>query len=309
MQTLCAQDVEDVESVRVEKSVCSQEDGQQEGLFQQDPLCLEGYERTRLVVGDVAREPWGVLMKPDVANVNCAPELSPPPLPEASTLDADERAALLAAGDEIRECYRVLERGGLNVVGEILRGQGEFVEYEHYPRDEVGDADSRGQYYYHAHRDDTTEHGHFHTFIRTGLLDEPPAPYAAMRVDEAWPEGREAIAHLVAIAMDDWGYPVALFTTNRWVTGETWYPAPVVADLASRFCIDHANPSWPVNRWITAMLRLFRPHIDALLTHRDAAIEAWQQALPGRDVFEDRQLEVIGYLPVDVEAWLAELRA
>ncbi|OBS08400.1 DUF6969 family protein [Acidihalobacter prosperus] len=237
------------------------------------------------------------------------PPLPPLAAPVATALGAGVRAALLAAGDEIRECYRALERGGLNVVGEILRGQGEFVEYEHYPREEVGDADSRAQYYYHAHRDDTTEHGHFHAFIRTGLLDAPPAPYAAMHVDEAWPEGKEAIAHLVAIAMDDWGYPVGLFTTNRWVTGETWYPASTVKALVPRFAIDHANPSWPVNRWITAMLRLFRPHIDGLLAHRDAAIEVWQQAFPGRDAFADRRLEVIGYLPIDVEAWLAELRA
>ena len=42
--------------------------------------------------------------------------------------------------------------------------------------------------------------------------------------------------------------------------------------MVDRFCIDHANPSWPTNRWITAMMRLFKPQITALLTHRDAVV-------------------------------------
>ena len=80
------------------------------------------------------------------------------------------------AGAEIRECYRVLGKGGLNVVGEMLRGQGEFVEYEHYPRDDAFDADSQAQYYYHAHRDATGEHGHFHTFLRAPGMPAGMAP-------------------------------------------------------------------------------------------------------------------------------------
>lgn len=236
------------------------------------------------------------------------PALPAPAVPAADSVDLAERMALLGAGEEIRDCYRVLARGGLNVVGEILRGQGDFVEYEHYPKDDVNDQDSRAQYYYHAHRGGGREHGHFHTFIRTGLLPHPPL-YEASLATEAWPEGVEAIAHLVAIAMDDWGYPIGLFTTNRWVTGETWYPASTVSDLLGRFGIDHANPSWPVNRWITAMLRLFRPQICALLQHRDVCIEIWRRAFPGEDVLEDRRLEIVGYLPIDVEVWLAELKA
>jgi hypothetical protein len=230
-----------------------------------------------------------------------------PPLsaPAAGSVAADERAALLDAGREIRECLRVLEKAGLNVVGEVLRGQGEFIELEHYPRDDVTDDQTRSQYYYHAHRDSNAEHGHFHTFVRTGRLERPPSPAGQPHAD--WPQGSDALAHLIGIAMDDWGYPLGLFATNRWVTGETWYPADTVLELLPRFDIDHAYPSWPTNRWIGAMLRLFRPHIRVLLQHRDATVAAWRQNHPGTDVLEDRRLEVTGYLPISVDAWLHQL--
>ena len=45
------------------------------------------------------------------------------------------------------------------------------------------------------------------------------------------------------------------------------------------------------------MLRLYRPWIAGLLRHRDAVIAAQMKALPGSDVFEDRDLEITGYLP------------
>ena len=42
------------------------------------------------------------------------------------SLSPQRRASMLAAAREIRECYRVLEKAGINLVGEVLRGQGEF---------------------------------------------------------------------------------------------------------------------------------------------------------------------------------------
>ena len=47
------------------------------------------------------------------------------------------------AGAQIIECYRVLQKGGLNIVGEVLKGQGEFYELEHYPKDDVCNASQR----------------------------------------------------------------------------------------------------------------------------------------------------------------------
>ncbi|MBI2296103.1 MAG: hypothetical protein HYU76_08765 [Betaproteobacteria bacterium] len=207
---------------------------------------------------------------------------------------------MLAAGLEAQECCRVLKKGGLNLVGEVLRGQGEFVEYEHYPKDDVYDSESRAQYYYHAHR--AGEHGHFHTFLRVGTAKRE-APAAG-----SGPESGEPV-HLIAISMDAYGWPIGLFATNHWVCGGAWLPAGKVIALLSRFRIDHAHPSWPLNRWIGAMMVLFRPHIEALLTHRDAVIGAWARAHPERDALEDRELDVTGYLPISVEETIRAVRA
>jgi len=62
-----------------------------------------------------------------------------------------------------------------------------------------------------------------------------------------------------------WGDPIGLFYVNRWVTDETWYPAEAVIAMLDRFAIDHVFPNWAVNRWLTALLRLYRPHIEALI--------------------------------------------
>lgn len=223
-----------------------------------------------------------------------------------ASLSRGDLLAMLEAGEEILECYRVLRKAELNVVGEALRGQGTFVEFDHYPKDDVYDSETHSQYYYHAHRE--AEHGHFHTFLRAGGMPQEAAP-TANNGSEPWPAGEDAIGHLIAISMDEYGYPIGLFATNRWVTGETWYPAETVIRILGRFRMDHAFPSWPVNRWISAMLRLFRPEIEALLRHRDAIIAAWKACHPDIDVFEDRNLEITGQIAVSVEAQINRVRS
>ncbi len=224
-----------------------------------------------------------------------------------ASVSAERRADMLAAGYEVRECYRVLEKAGINLVGEILRGQNEFIEFEHYPRDDVFDNASGGQYYYHAHREAALEHGHFHTFLRAVGMPPGCQPIDYPQATDVWPTGDAAISHLVAISMDSYGYPIALFCTNRWVSAEAWYPAAQVIAMLDGFVIDHAFPNWAVNRWISAMLRLYRPQIESLIRQRDAVIADWQARSPDADVFEDRRLEITSHLPIDVEALIQQL--
>lgn len=216
--------------------------------------------------------------------------------------------AMADAGNRIIECYRVLRKGGLNIVGELLRDQGTFYELEHYPKDDVFDDETHSQYYYHAHRSDSDEHGHLHTFLRQPGMPEglSPVPYTG---DEPWPQGDQALAHLIAISMDSYGFPIGLFTTNRWVTGETWYQAEDVITMLDRFCIDHAFPSWPINIWLTNLLILFRPQVEWLLRERDRVVRQWQEEHPGSDVYEDRGLEVASNLSINVEAQIKQVLA
>lgn len=228
-------------------------------------------------------------------------------LPDLGQLPRARLEAMHAAGAEVLECMRVLDKAGLDLVSEVLRGQGTFYELEHYPTDDVFDRDTHAQYYYHAHRG-AAEHGHFHTFLRAPGMPEGVAPIAYPG-EEIWPKGDEAISHLIAISMDAYGRPLSLFAVNRWVSAEAWYPAEDVIRMLDRFAIDHAFPSWPVNRWIGAMLRLFRPQIEALLRHRDAAVEAWRQSHPDDDVFENRRLDITSEFCINIDAQIAAVAA
>jgi hypothetical protein len=228
-------------------------------------------------------------------------------------LNSEPRAsleAMLAAGKEARECIRVLAKTGDNLVGELLKGQGAFTEWTHYPAGDVHDPASHAEYYYHAHpvSDGKREHGHFHCFLRaSGMpLGVRPAKVPGLARSEI---AGEAMAHLVAIAMDEFGAPVRLFTTNRWVTGETWYAGADVVAMLDRFAISRATPSWPVNRWLGAVVRLFRPQIAALIEARDAAVAARAALHPDANVYEDRALEVTSAIDIDIERQVAAVRA
>jgi hypothetical protein len=68
-----------------------------------------------------------------------------------------------------------------------------------------------------------------------------------------------------------------------------------VTGMESRRCDDvirPANPPWPVNRWLTAMVRLFRPQIEWRIRQRDDVVADWAARYPDIDVFEDRNLEL-----------------
>jgi hypothetical protein len=233
-----------------------------------------------------------------------AAPLAAPPL---RSLGRARLEAMVAAGREVAECHRVLAKGGLNIVGEVLREGGTFYELEHYPHDDVYDDDTHAQYYYHAHRGLPGEHGHFHTFLRRDGMPASARPRDWPH-DAPWPEGDAALAHLIAISMDGYGMPIGLFAPNRWVVDDSWYAAADVIEMLPRFRVDHAFPSWPVNRWISAMVTLFGPSIETLLLERDRVIENWRRALPGEDVLERRDIDVLASMEISVDDALAAAR-
>lgn len=210
-----------------------------------------------------------------------------------------ELDSLSKAGEDMLAAIRVLEKAGANSVSRILENSGPFYEMEHYPPGDVYDEDTASQYYYHAHRLESDEHGHFHTFVRAAAIPDhmEPYPYDGM---EDIPSGEDALCHLIAVSVDDNGFPLALFTTNQWVTGETFYKAEDVIQLLQTFDVDHVYPCLGTNRWLSALLRLFRPQIAQLLTERDKVIEDYKHKKPGRDVFADEDLEIISIAEIDI---------
>ena len=206
--------------------------------------------------------------------------------------------AMLEAGREVLECQKTLARTGDNIVSELLPADGSFFEFDHCPAGDIFDQETDCQFYYHAHREG--EHGHFHIFMRERGMPRDCRP--AKQTKAAYLKKSDGkIAHLVAISMDAHGIPTRLFTTNRWVTAENWYGAKEVCKMVDRFAISHAKPSWPVNRWVTAMVRLFRPQIGQLLRKRDVVMRQWQKEHPGEDAFEDTDLVILSLVHISVE--------
>lgn len=117
------------------------------------------------------------------------------------------------------------------------------------------------------------------------------------------------LCHLIGVSMNPDGEVIKLFTTNRWVTGETWFDAGDVIAMLDRFDVAVAQPSWPSNRWLTSVLRLFRPQIIDLVRARDRKVADWARAHPDRDVFEDRELEITSELSISLERQVDAVRA
>lgn len=225
-----------------------------------------------------------------------------------ASLPRDKLAEMRDAGERVVECHRILHNTGDNIVGELIKGVETFYEWNHYPDGDIYDSVSHSQFYYHAHPPEERpgEHGHFHTFIRPKGMPEDmrPAPVPDFEPPE---DPDDALSHIVAISMDNAGLPIKLFTTNRWVTGEVWYKAADVHRLIERFEIDHAQPSWPVNMWVSAMVHLFDPQIRALVEARDRAVTGWQVGHPASNVYEDRDLEVTSEIAIDIDAQRAAI--
>ena len=215
---------------------------------------------------------------------------------------------MLVAAEELLNVYRVLAKTEDNIVGLLLKQSDTFFEWDHYPQGDVYDPETHSQYYYHAHRGATGEHGHFHTFLRAKGMPEGVQPLPLER-DSPWPMGKDALAHLVAVSMNAYGVPTHLFSTNRWVTGETLYGARDVIAMLDRFEMDLIWPEWPVNRWLSAMMVLFRPQIEVLLHRRDAVIHDRMQAATEGDVLEDRELEITALTSIDADQQIAAIRA
>lgn len=219
-------------------------------------------------------------------------------------LSRQQLTAMLEAGAEIHECYRVLKKTSSNIVAELLRNQGTFYEWNHYPSGDAVDWETHSQYYYHAHQPE--EHGHFHIFMRYKGIPKSLRP-APLEVSQK--ENKDRIgAHLIAVSMDGNGFPIKLFTVNRWVTDETWYKADDVITMLDGFAMDHTYPSWATNRWLTAIMILFRPQICELIRARDEVMAVWRKKDGAEDVYEDRALELTSEAEISVEKQLALVR-
>lgn len=231
------------------------------------------------------------------------------PEPSESAARVEER---LRAAQELLFCEQVLRKSHSNVLLRCLADAGEVLQWQHYPEGGVYDADTGAFWYYHCHDpaeqsghgeghlagagahalSPANEHGHFHCFVR--------------------PEGRDGpFHHLAAIGVDAHGQAIRLFTVNQWVTGEVPLDAARSMALLKQFDVHLDTPSYLVNRWLCAVLRLYEDQVGALLLERDARLQQHAAAtgVALEQALQDRRLHVTSQLAVDVVQTVALLNA
>lgn len=178
---------------------------------------------------------------------------------------------------ELLNLLEELERQGRSVI-DLVRDGRLLQPRRLYPGESgIFDPSTRYQFYYHSHGSDH-EAGHFHT--------------VRLFADHT--------AHLVAISMAPDGWPQALFTLNLWAIGDTYKSAENLRRYVRRFHLgEHVGPP-PLVRFVNLVFQAFGPQIERLQNEKIAALATYRATHPGLDVFDDRNLEVLSCVQVDV---------
>jgi len=191
---------------------------------------------------------------------------------------------------------------GKNILHYTLNRKRRYERMSHYPKGDRIDHNTGSQYFYHCHREnyESTEHGHFHCFLRYKRIPKhiKPAPL------DDWDRYIEnPMTHLVAIGMNQLGQPIRLFTVNRWVTSEIWYDAKHIANFIKRYNITLLDsPYWTVlDKWIEGIIHLFTPQILWLHQARDKKIQAHKANNPTENAYMDYELEELSAISIDLK--------
>ena len=180
--------------------------------------------------------------------------------------------------------------------------------WKHYPPKDARDKFCKSRWYYHVHAAgsrDEDEHGHFHLFLHRTQLPKGLEP-------KVWPpQGEEAkahVTHLVGLSIDKIGIPRAWFTVNRFVTNEFLFPADVMIDHLADFNVDHTAEDDCVNRFVTAMVALYREEIAQLLRERDAKQAELVAEFGAEAAYEKASgIEVLSSIPIDLDEKLGNM--
>ena len=179
--------------------------------------------------------------------------------------------------ERLVEVLKGLQREGRTVM-DLIRGDQPAEPWRLYPGEAgVFDRRTRYQFYYHAHGDGREEDGHFHT--------------VRLFADHT--------VHLVAISMRRDGWPQALFTLNLWAIGDAYARWDLWRYARNFRVTEQAGPP-PLVRFVNLIFRAFGPQIDELQEQKFQTLARYRAAHPGRDVFDDRSLEILSCCDVDV---------
>lgn len=172
------------------------------------------------------------------------------------------------AAHTIYDCLLDFGKQATNPVLAVIDDECPFQSGRHYPDPYLEFFGQGLRAYYHCHshpQQQEDEHGHFHLFAR---IEE-----------ESW-------THLAALSMDQKGQTKRWLSTNRWVTDEHWASAEHLNRMS--LPVIDADKLSLVERWVYAMLCLYRSELGELRQKRDQYLIKIKDASADADILEDR---------------------
>jgi hypothetical protein len=179
---------------------------------------------------------------------------------------------------ELSRLLDQIEQAGTSLM-ELARVGRPQESWTLYP-DEYGifDRKRHSQFYYHAHAGADHEAGHFHTV-------------------RLFPDHT---VHLVAISMDHSGRPQALFTVNLWAIGDVYASPEHLKRYTRQYRLEARKGDARLVRFINLVFRAFLGEIEALQDEKERAIQRYRAAHGGAAPFEDRSVEILSRVAIDV---------
>ena len=198
------------------------------------------------------------------------------------------QSKLSLAAQKLANIQMQFAKSGRTLNEAALCGAKDFVEWQHYPSNDLADMNSGYEFYYHAHSANEMpdgEHGHFHVIKRDS----------------------QSFHHLVGIALNQKGLPTRLFTTNQWVTGEEMIDSDLVIKSLKSFEMAVKGRMAPVSNWIGALIQLFSTDIEKLIVDRDQKIASIEAEFGGHElVLSSRRHHVLTECKIDLLDRLSE---
>lgn len=196
----------------------------------------------------------------------------------------------VSAVESLVSCLLEMAEATTNPVLLIINPELPLQENKKYPTDLLQFKGLGWRAYYHCHPSSRSghhrfqgEHGHFHIFVRTGSNPEK------------W-------SHLVALAMDNMGQPLGLFTVNHWVTGEEWQSAQQLIKHLKK--IPYIEQDNVVERWLLSLLDVSSVLIESILYERDTVIELKQSEKNEADIKADKNLYLLSEIKLELKELL-----
>ena len=198
------------------------------------------------------------------------------------------QSELWLAAQEIANIQMRYAESGRTLNEAALCGAKEFIEWQHYPINDLVDEVSGYEFYYHAHSADEMphgEHGHFHVIKRDA----------------------KGFHHLIGIVLNPKGLPIRLFTTNQWVTGEEIAGSTMVIKSIRGFEMVKKGRMALVSRWVSALITLFSVEIEGLILERDQKIAQLVAEMGSRElVMNSRKQNVLTECKINLMVRLSD---